>query len=164
MSDIRKFFENCQKAFGKNAYNDFMLTHGHAYNFGPHTFKGPRQEANNCYGNALHTAMDKGLTYVEGKVLVHGVPIDHAWCVDADGFVVDPTIVYKGQVTEYFGVPFLTKYAARAVARNGIYGLLDIVFADQTAPKLYELGLEAGQKWLLDQPFKVKRAKQRRTA
>lgn len=164
MSNLRDHFEAMQKAFGdKNLYNRFFLAHAHTYPIGPNTYAGPRQEQNNCYGNATTLALeDRSLTYVEGKLEMMGMPFDHAWCIDADGVVVDPTIERTETHGEYFGVPFKTDYVARAIVRNGIYGLLDIIFASETAPKLFELGLEAGQQWLLDQPYKTSKRLQRR--
>lgn len=170
MSGLRQHLLDCQEAFGRNIYTDFMLKHGIDYTVGPNTYAGPRQEQHNCYGNASHLAFDNPeLTYVEGKV--HSIiPIDHAWCVDQDGVVIDPTLTAldhegKPRACEYFGVPFRTEYVRRAIARNGVYGVLnDIVMADQTLPKLFELGLDAGQQWLLDQPRKIKRVKKRRAA
>jgi hypothetical protein len=96
------------------------------------------------------------LTYVEGKVTCYGVPIDHAWCIDREGIVIDPTARKAedgfARIGEYFGVPFLREYVRRATLLNDCYGLLDWYHARKTMPKLYELGLEAGQQWLLDQP------------
>ena len=128
---IREHFEMCRKAFGPNIYSDFLLAHGVAYMPGPDTFAAPRQEQHNCFGNALHLALDDpSLTYVEGKVSVHGVPLS-------------------------------TEYVKRAVLFNGVYGVLDYFYAGKTAPKLFELGLQAGQQWLLDQvkPKRRSRAK-----
>jgi len=157
---MRADFENRRLAFGPNVYNDFMLTHARAYRIGPRTYDGPRGEVHGCFMNALHTALwNPDLTYCEGKAYIHGVGIDHAWLVDAAGVVVDPTIEDNGQVYGYFGVPFATAYVRRAALRNGVYGVLDFFFARHTAPKLYELGLDAGQQWLLDQPTKKPRAK-----
>ena len=99
--------------------------------------------------NATMLALASDLTYVEGQISVYGIPIEHAWCVNADGVVIDPTLKPDKDVGDYFGVPFLTDYVSKAVLRNGVYGLLDIMGAHKTLPKLIELGLEEGQKWLL---------------
>jgi hypothetical protein len=158
MNDIRDHLILIRDFLGGNAYNDFMLAHGRAYVIDPNTFKGERGEPQNCYGNSTMLAVDDpDLTYVEGKVTIHGVPIDHAWCVTTEGVVIDPTLIDKGQVGCYFGVPFLTSYVRRAVMTNKFYGLLDCFSAMKTAPKLFELGLEAGQDWLLNQKRKKKR-------
>jgi hypothetical protein len=153
-----------RQAFGPNLPNDFMLQYGKEYRMSERTFLGPRAEPKNCYGNATHAAIDdERLTYVEGYACVYGVPIEHAWLVDADGFVIDPTLTNDtGRVLEYFGVPFITEYVRKAVILNQLYGLLDYFYASKTAPKLYELGLEAGQQWLLDQPVRRRRTSRKK--
>src|SRR4249919_2170558 len=97
---MREHFEMISKAFGPNVYNDFMIAHGVEFPFGPSSFEGPRGEKHGCFMNALHLAHDNptSLTYCEGKIAIHGVPLDHAWCIDANGFVVDPTVEFKDQV------------------------------------------------------------------
>jgi hypothetical protein len=165
MTKLREHLEMRRTAFGANLPNDFLLTYGRDYPVGPDTFAGPRGEQHGCFMNACHRAVfDKRLTYVEGYVTIYGVPVQHAWCVDADGFVVETTITNKGQVGDYYGVPFNTDYVEKAAKTNGIYGLLDYFYSGKTAPKLFELGLEAGQQWLLDQPEKVKRKRRSRAA
>jgi hypothetical protein len=163
---IRADFEMRAKAFGPNVYNDFMLAHGKCYRVGPHTYDGERGEQHGCFMNALHTVLwNESLTYCEGKIFIHGVGLDHAWCIDADGVVVDPTVTPVGQVSGYYGMPFKTEYVRRAALINKVYGVLDFFFAGKTAPKLYELGLDAGQQWLLDQPEpKRKRASKKAMA
>jgi len=114
-----------------------------------------------------HRAMhDSRLTYVEGYVFVYGVAIQHAWLVDADGFVIDPTLTDNddGRVNGYFGVPFITEYVRKACRSNRMYGVLDYFYAGKTAPKLYELGLEAGQAWLLERPARRNRNRPTRKA
>jgi hypothetical protein len=134
----------------------FYLAHGRDYAIGPNSFAGPREPAGKCYMNAsLAVFNDDDLTYVEGKVFIHGVPIEHAWCATADGSVIDPTLTGSDDdgsfdyIKDYFGVPFRTDYVRKACLRNGYYGLLGIFNARKTLPKLVELGLEDGQQWLL---------------
>lgn len=164
MSDLRKHMEMRREAFGPNLPNDFMLQYGRSYTIGPHTYLGPRDEPKACFKNATHLAIfDSRLTYVEGYMDMYGVPIQHAWLSDADGFVIDPTIRNNddNRISEYFGVPFITDYVEKACMANGIYGILDYFYAGKTAPKLYELGLEAGQQWLLDQKVRRRRARKK---
>jgi hypothetical protein len=160
---MRTHFQNVRDFFGKNLYYDFLLAHGVGYLPGPNTFVGPRLEQHNCFGNALHVAIDGDFTYVEGKVFVHGCPLDHAWCIDGDGNVIDPTTEGKG-INGYFGVPLKTDYVKKAVLKNGVYGVLDWYYAGKTAPMLFELGLEAGQQWLLDYPERIQQRRRRRKA
>jgi hypothetical protein len=167
MSPLRKELEFLKAAFGPRPLNDFMLTYGRDYQIGPWTFAGPRGEVHGCYKNATHLALaNETLTYVEGKVATCGIAIDHAWCVDADGVVIDPTLEQPARqddtfarVGGYFGVPFRSDYLRKAALTNKVYGLLDYMNAPLTMPKLVELGLEAGQQWLLDQkkPIRKKR-------
>jgi hypothetical protein len=150
MSAIRDSFAAMQAAFGDNRYFAFMLAHGRKYEVGPMSFAGPRGEPKACFSNAGTLALENpDLTYVEGQILVCGVPIDHAWCIDKEGIVVDPTVCDPDHVGEYFGVPFRTDYLLKAVLRNKMWGVLDFIHSHKTAPKLFELGLDAGQEWLL---------------
>lgn len=58
-----------------------------------------------CYQNAYRLMDNRSMTYCEGYAAIKGlgIPIAHAWVVDSDGFVIDPT--WKDG-TEYFGVRF----------------------------------------------------------
>jgi hypothetical protein len=146
-----------QKLWPNNKMVTFMLAHGREYEIDPAiTFAGPFGEPQMCYANAAHRVFDDpSLTYVEGKVAVYGVPIDHAWCVTKDGVVIETTLGPAkkdntfDRIGGYYGVPFLTEYLRRAVLRNNVYGLLDVMTARKTLPKLVELGLDKGQQWLL---------------
>jgi hypothetical protein len=157
VSDMKQQLEAMHKLWPNNKMVAFMLAHGRDYTIDPATsFIGPRGEPQMCYANAAQRAFDDpALTYVEGKVSVFGVPVDHAWCVTKGGVVIETTLgpALKDKtfdrITGYYGVPFLTEYLRRAVLRNNVYGLLDIVTARKTLPKLVELGLDKGQQWLL---------------
>jgi len=164
---LRHEFEQRESFFGANALTSFYLKHAVKYEIGPDTFNCEKGEPQQCYMNACHLAHDNPLlTYVEGKVAVFGIGIDHAWCVDENGVVVEPTLVNNddGRILEYWGMPFNTEYVRRAALANGIYGLLDYFYADKTAPKLYELGLEEGQQWLLAMPRSAIRLLRKRRA
>ena len=171
MSEMRRELEMRKAVWGSNIVLDFMLEHGREYAFSAKSYEGPRGEPKQCYANATHLALrNRSLTYVEGKVFIFGIGIDHAWCVDADGNVVDPTLAIDGgtefgkldRINGYFGVPLKADYVRKATLWNRVYGLLDLWAAPVTAPKLYELGLEAGQQWVLDQkkkPVRKRKAK-----
>jgi hypothetical protein len=55
-------------------------------------------EIKRCYENARELALYEGLRYYEGVVCwntqhdLHGLLLPHAWCVDEDDGVVDPTL------------------------------------------------------------------------
>jgi hypothetical protein len=166
MSPLRRELEMMKAAWGLRPLMEFMLQHGRDYQTGPDTFAGPRGKVHGCYRNATLLVCEaelygRALTYVEGKVLTCGISIDHAWCIDADGVVIDPTLDAErpdfATVGGYFGVPFRTDYVRKAALANKFYGLLDIMSAPKTLPQLIELGLEAGQQWLLDQKKPLRR-------
>jgi hypothetical protein len=63
------------------------------------------------------------LTYVEG-VAVGIIPVDHAWCVKADGTVVDPTWAGGRQkCDDYFGVPFDKITLYKIMTTTKVYGV-----------------------------------------
>ena len=65
-----------------------------------------RCEIKNCYSNCLRIATrDSGYQYVEGYGM-SVIPIEHAWLVNENGEVIDPTWVLTGEhfTTDYFGV------------------------------------------------------------
>lgn len=103
----------------------FVLENGIPYTVNEKTFEGPRAPMRECYKNAALDAINhKDRTYVEGYVSVHGVPIEHAWTVDASGQVYDSTIHANDAVAGYFGVPFSQEYLFKALLKNKVYGLL----------------------------------------
>lgn len=65
-----------------------------------------------CYANAQYLASRrKGLRYAEGFA-TSVIPVEHAWCVDAEGRVIDPTWDYEYQ-PDYFGVIFEADHVRR---------------------------------------------------
>lgn len=80
----------------------------------------PRQ----CYGNAAQLALARPeLTYVEGYAYPGSViPVHHAWCVDAQGSVVDNTFSDSGQA-QYFGFPLSTHFLLKELANESCWGL-----------------------------------------
>lgn len=79
-----------------------------------------------CYMNAGRLAIDKSqYTYCEGYVSIHGVPIEHAWCIDRQGRVVDVTITDGDGIGEYFGIAISTTYLQRTILKTRMWGILD---------------------------------------
>ena len=84
----------------------------------------PRGEVHGCATRTPppRARANESLTYVEGTVYCYGVGIDHAWCVDWDGVVIDPTLEADkdgklwDRITATLGVPFRrTTFARRSL-------------------------------------------------
>jgi hypothetical protein len=111
----------------KNGY-DVVLKQGKF--FTPSAFprpKGIKKGADKeCYTNAGRLALDHGeYTYVEGFALASnlgGLPFAHAWCVDQQGNVIDPTWETSG--TSYYGVPFSTNFLRETILKTKHWGLI----------------------------------------
>lgn len=86
-----------------------------------------------CYRVAFGLAMKHPeLTYCEGRALAMGiVPVGHAWCIDADGLVVDT--VWDEYQTDYVGVAFSTAFMKRWTASRKVYGVLAGMFPPELA-------------------------------
>lgn len=72
-----------------------------------------------CFTNAENLSMVTGYTYVEGEARLRGDEGkdawgDHAWCVTAEGVVVDPYFewMFPGKVIEYRADPEFPAYVA----------------------------------------------------
>jgi hypothetical protein len=76
-----------------------------------------------CFSNAAHLAMSTGLIYVEGFIF-RIIPIHHAWCVDEDGTVIDPTLADQ-HTMPYFGIPFDSDFLLNVLDVSGMYGIMD---------------------------------------
>lgn len=84
--------------------------------------KGIRKQANKmCYRNSLMLAMSRpGWKYVEGYALGI-IPTQHAWCVDEEGRVVEPT--WKQSGSAYFGIAMEPDDVLKYCGLSGIYGV-----------------------------------------
>jgi len=79
-----------------------------------------------CFSNSARLVLsDESLTYVEGFALLEFAPIavHHAWILDADGKMIDPTWHSAGSA--YRGIPFKTEYLELVMQESGMYGILD---------------------------------------
>lgn len=64
-----------------------------------------------CYANCQELVLkNRSLTYVEGYAMAQDVsiPLHHAWLVDANGYVIDPTWETPGCC--YLGIPLATSW------------------------------------------------------
>lgn len=121
LSTIRQSFP--QQA-GPDSNYGIQLDSGKQFFADENTYEGRRGRPHACYANASRAAMsDHDLTYVEGYVTVHGVPIEHAWTVDKQGRVRDPTIKDPAGIGGYYGVPIKTDYLVETMMRTKVFGV-----------------------------------------
>lgn len=88
----------------------------------PHIKKGRDKE---CFKNALDLSLiHPGYQYVEG-IASNIIPTHHAWCIDSDGDIVDPTWA-NPEDCFYAGVAIPRDIALTEIIRNKTYGLFVI--------------------------------------
>lgn len=107
--------------------------------------RGPMKE---CYRNAAELAIwNKDMTYVEGWAHSGLIAVEHAWCVDKQGKVVDPTWPdVRGKGFEFLGVPLSTEYLIHHLEETQMYG----IFCDYRCGLFHNTPLEAKihEQWL----------------
>ena len=103
----------------------FLLRHGRDFSWRPLPAGLRRGLPRQCFLNAMLLAFrSPNYIYVEGFAMCGGLPamsMEHAWCVDRKGFVADPT---WQEGTDYFGVPFRTKYLKKVALERKSSGVL----------------------------------------
>lgn len=109
---------------------EFVLAHGREFDAtGNELPEGVRLgKMGYCFENAAKLATQQSAyTYCEGYAMGI-IPVLHAWCVDANGDVVDPTW-NRGPRDRigmhYFGIAFTTKYLIHHLCEYEKYGLID---------------------------------------
>lgn len=129
MSEITRHLEQMIGIYsGVNSglsIEEFVLTNGRAYKAAERP-TGIRQGVmRQCFKNAteLHLKCSKRYSYCEGYAL-NIIPVLHAWCVDQDGNVVDPTWPDQ-QDCQYYGVEIPRQYLVRTMIETEHYGILD---------------------------------------
>lgn len=112
-------------------FEEFVLHNGRSFEPMPfpskYRYRGYHAEMKACYRNAYLLARHHpdDLRYAEGYAIAcdgSNFPFMHAWCVDREDRVVDPT---WGTGIDYFGVIFDMDYAAQVITAKGEYGVLD---------------------------------------
>ena len=127
---LEEYAEKTRKEFPmyKGPYitlEEFVLKNGQEYTKRKKvvTESGNKKE---CFKNAYDLAQEKGLTYVEGYATTETETLLelslHAWCIDSQGTVYDPT---WAEADEYFGVAFDMDYVTQTIYHSKHYGVID---------------------------------------
>ena len=113
----------------------FILRNGQDMQYQPLPNNINRGKMKMCFKNAYDTALQHGYDYVEGYA-IGVIPMLHAWCVDKNLNVIDPT--WEDGAC-YFGVIFPMNYVNSIILRRKRWGVMDA----------FELGypLLQGEKW-----------------
>lgn len=103
---------------------DFVLAYGRQFPSQPFPKHVRKRRLGRCFSNAwqLVESNPGAYTYVEGFALYY-IPMEHAWCVDRSGHVVDPTW-HDGRGSQYFGVPFKADFVRATILERKRYGVL----------------------------------------
>jgi hypothetical protein len=103
----------------------FLVRHGRLWDWRPLP-KGIKAGGDRyCYKYATDIALKEcGYVYCEGFAFNGVLPVEHAWCVDGYGKVMDPTwdrLNRRQPVVEYFGVAVKTEFLRALVLETGAY-------------------------------------------
>ncbi len=123
---LEELFERCET---NRVVTPFVRNHGRFFAPQPFPKKYRRGRPMVCFANAYRMTIRHKLTYVEGYAIgTTGRSHLHAWCVDADGRVLDPT----WGTAKLFRIPFQTRYLRSVInerrkrqGEEAYFGLLD---------------------------------------
>ena len=110
-----------QERWKYSCMEDFILHNGREMQVNPTVKTLRRGKMKECFKNAYELALHEGLIYCEGYALSI-IPTLHAWCIDKDGNVIDPTWT-DGK--EYFGIPFDLEIVSKIILKRGKFGIID---------------------------------------
>lgn len=114
MNASREYLE-MMISLNPKAHADSGTAHGYLFEHGkdcgpqhapPEDIELPSREPKMCYVNAylLADRHPERFSYVEGYAIAI-IPVQHAWCMDRQGHVIDPT-PHWGKGKDYFGIEF----------------------------------------------------------
>jgi hypothetical protein len=139
LSQVADLVERASRREGwrYGSYERFVLENGRSWPLptsGKARPKGLRKMPNRqCYENALHVCLehefdDVAWQYVEGYAQSL-MPVQHAWCIDSEGRVVDPTWPDLG--AEYYGIAISLTDVRKVVLKTRYYGVLPNDFLNE---------------------------------
>jgi hypothetical protein len=133
---LRVQMKKTKRPGGLNGYwglEDFILHQGRIWP----VLKGgdvPRGKAGECFRNAMNLALDhQDYIYCEGYATGGLMPVQHAWCLDQEGRVVDPTWHHLPSKPghkdrgEYIGIAVKQDFVREITLMTEVYsGVIDL--------------------------------------
>lgn len=109
----------------------FLNKHGKAMGLKKTSISGT-MPMGECFRNS-YLCLQPGQTYCEGYAAPKGTgfPLEHAWILDVDGRVIDPTWETG---TDYFGVPFNEMFLTTVMLKTGYHSVLGNLFRLRMTP------------------------------
>lgn len=106
-----------------SAFNSAIRDHGAVFTSQPLPAEFERGPKKQCFMNAGRLALERDdLFYCEG--VAHSViPVEHAWCIDREGRVIDPTWDEPERCT-YVGVAFKPDWFFDRIQKTGMWGVI----------------------------------------
>jgi hypothetical protein len=145
MNDSKKYVTLMVETFKDRTPLMYQVLHEKGQEFNRMPVKltqlGPRRK---CYMNAYRLSMQyANLRYVEGVATTTdlNLPMEHAWCVDDDGNVYDPT---WDNGADYFGMAIKMDSLVECMRKTGVYGFFNDLYAHRAH------GVEGTKQMLLD--------------
>lgn len=133
ITEIQTYLRQVLTLVPKNILSKFLLEQGKGMFMDSKSLSGPRATPKECYRNAYQLMMSNNMTYVEGYCATV-IPIEHAWCVNRKGIVVDPTLVMSDYGPNgYFGVAFNRRFVMQTALKSQYYGIFSYTNPDLEA-------------------------------
>lgn len=115
------------KDYKYNSVEELVLNLGRRFyprNFNKKEYPTAKSTMKECFSNAQDLLLKtEDLTYVEGYIYYH-IPILHAWLIDSEGTVIDPTL-RDSENYVYFGIPLQKNYVLETTVEKGTYGVIE---------------------------------------
>lgn len=129
---VADYFQTTAPNNGPISYR-LLKEHGRSFPIRKNRLNG-KGKSQQCYQNSYHMMVDRGYTYCEGFATSHllGVAIEHAWVLDEEGYVVDPT---WSDGTEYFGVAFHSLGVRTVALQTRVYGIMSSTYMMGRSPE-----------------------------
>jgi hypothetical protein len=162
-SSSKRYVETVIKAVPGHVGSNILLRHGRVWPCDPAlVITRPRRYLpRHCYYNAWQLALHepRKYTYVEGYAHMGVMPVSHAWVVDSEGNVLDPTWQDLAERSDYFGVPFKIQFLNRMALKTEYAGIFENIECMRYMRDL----IDRPDRWLAPHPFTNPGKPQRKT-